>query len=346
MTHPKNIIHTLTETPLDSWNFILDEAIYSEKFSEWKAVAEWKPEFEVWIQYFLNRIRIQTGENSHHSFHVFIYALKKRIDTSKIEDIRAMKTLVSNLYYKKINLAQARKFVENEPIDSWETLLKQLQQDIDTTPKTIQDHTDSMSNRDIDNITSLISNLQIKAIKNIAEEAYFIFETDLIESTPFNRDALVTKLVRDLLDSHEYQANKNKYLKKNTAKVAHILAMAWWKSTGYQQKIHPSQMLALICFTQSDDKGLLEQIRTGEGKTLITGLFAAYKALAGEAVDVVTSNRDLAEAGCSKCQSFFNLFNLEAKLNCTKDEDTNKQAISSSNCVWRCSLFSKPYIAR
>ncbi|CAF4848103.1 unnamed protein product, partial [Rotaria sp. Silwood1] len=74
------------------------------------------------------------------------------------------------------------------------------------------------------------------------------------------------------------------------------------------------------------DKGLLEQIRTGEGKTLIVGLTAAFFALCGNAVHVVSSNRDLAIEGEQKCRSFFQLLKIENGHICHESDDANHQS--------------------
>ncbi|CAF1641011.1 unnamed protein product, partial [Didymodactylos carnosus] len=69
-------------------------------------------------------------------------------------------------------------------------------------------------------------------------------------------------------------------------------------------------------------------VRTGEGKTLIVGLAAAFFALCGDAVNIVSSNRDLAIEGEKKCRSFFQLLKLESGHICSEDDDVNHQSYS------------------
>ncbi|CAM4813332.1 unnamed protein product [Rotaria magnacalcarata] len=87
-----------------------------------------------------------------------------------------------------------------------------------------------------------------------------------------------------------------------------------------------SQIVALLLFIHSRGKGLLEQIRTGEEKTLIVGIAAAFFALCGQAVDVVSSNRDLVIEGEQKCRSFFELLKLESGHICSENDEVNHQS--------------------
>ncbi|CAF4316523.1 unnamed protein product, partial [Didymodactylos carnosus] len=88
---------------------------------------------------------------------------------------------------------------------------------------------------------------------------------------------------------------------------------------------HLYDIIPLILYT-CHDKGLIEQVRTGEGKTLIVGITAAFLALCGNAVDIVSSNRDLAIDGEKKCHSFFQLLKIESGHICSEDDDVNHQS--------------------
>lgn len=59
------------------------------------------------------------------------------------------------------------------------------------------------------------------------------------------------------------------------------------------------QWLSVIQYIYKlEDKGLVLQIKTGEGKTLIIALLAAFFAIRGRKVDIVTSNVLLARRDC------------------------------------------------
>ena len=65
--------------------------------------------------------------------------------------------------------------------------------------------------------------------------------------------------------------------------------------TGYE--IRPIQLISLLFLTKNEPKlgGIFLQINTGEGKSLIIQFLAAYLALLGNKVDVISSNTVLAD---------------------------------------------------
>ena len=71
------------------------------------------------------------------------------------------------------------------------------------------------------------------------------------------------------------------------------------------------QIIALLFFLFKDmNKGLIEQIYTGEGKTIIISFLAIIKALEGKKVDILTSSCVLAERDATEMKDFYNLFGL------------------------------------
>ena len=120
---------------------------------------------------------------------------------------------------------------------------------------------------------------------------------------------------------------KAEWLEMNRVKFVVHIASAWEISK--EQVPYNTQIISLLLFLHTSNQGLLQQVRTGEGKTLIVGMLAAAKALLGCHVDIVSSNRDLAQDGMKKCQPFFKFLGLQAAVNCTDDDDTNQQAYKS-----------------
>ena len=66
--------------------------------------------------------------------------------------------------------------------------------------------------------------------------------------------------------------------------------------------VRPIQLISLLFLSKkntsdmnSKAKGIFLQINTGEGKSLIIQFFAAYLALQGKKVDIITSNSVLAD---------------------------------------------------
>lgn len=106
----------------------------------------------------------------------------------------------------------------------------------------------------------------------------------LLKEDPKNREALIL-----LLSS----------LREITARVR-----------GYYP--HSTQMLVILGFILGDDvrKGVIAQVKTGEGKSLIVALLAAALSAQGKYVDIVTSDLDLAARDHLSNLLFFQLAGL------------------------------------
>ena len=83
------------------------------------------------------------------------------------------------------------------------------------------------------------------------------------------------------------------------------------------------QIIALLFFLFKDvNKGLIEQIYTGEGKSIIISFLAIIKALEGKKVDILTSSCVLAERDAIEMKDFYSLFGLSVdycKMNNEKE---------------------------
>lgn len=78
-------------------------------------------------------------------------------------------------------------------------------------------------------------------------------------------------------------------------------------------KIKPrnTQILSLLLFLLKKKKeGIIEQISTGEGKSLIITFLATIKSFLGNKVDILTSSPVLAERDAKKMKEFYAVFGL------------------------------------
>ena len=66
---------------------------------------------------------------------------------------------------------------------------------------------------------------------------------------------------------------------------------------------------------QTNLKGHISQIKTGEGKTTIVSILAALKVLQGHKVDVITSNQVLAADGVKEKMKFYNMLGITTSHN-------------------------------
>lgn len=92
-------------------------------------------------------------------------------------------------------------------------------------------------------------------------------------------------------------------------------------------------MTVIIFLNKSSESGLLAQVNTGEGKSLIIAMLAAILALEGKAVDVVTTSMELAIPEVKKQTNFFSMLSLSV--------DSNNNGSSSNynaNVVYGTSL--------
>lgn len=86
-------------------------------------------------------------------------------------------------------------------------------------------------------------------------------------------------------------------------------------------KIFPynTQILTVLGSIAGKDKALrgrIAQVRTGEGKSTIVAILAAYMALQGRFVDIITSSRYLAKRDQEKYSDFFGMLGITSSHIC------------------------------
>ena len=81
----------------------------------------------------------------------------------------------------------------------------------------------------------------------------------------------------------------------------------------FQLKPRNTQIISLLLFILKEkNEGIIEQIFTGEGKSLIITFLATIKAFQGKKVDILTSSPVLAERDAKKMKDFYEIFGLTA----------------------------------
>ena len=130
---------------------------------------------------------------------------------------------------------------------------------------------------------------------------------------------------------------KGKERYKSIAKIIGAISIALNKANIFY--LREAQILALLIFIDNfesqekidtkDQKGIIEEIQTGEGKSSIISCLAAYFALNKHRVDIITSSNLLAERDANKFKKFFDLFKLKVGFckanNKDKDKDSRSQ---------------------
>ncbi|CAF1411988.1 unnamed protein product [Rotaria magnacalcarata] len=324
----KQLLDQLADASLAVWDTILYEVEFSQIFNREMSKAGVNLG-EVGVEkalLFLNRIRIQLGIENYGSFLEFFQRIADKINKAKTKPIQHLSKLLEALYYKKISFEKAHEIVINSDYIQWSEKIKE----IESVKFTIKNQTDRPAREIIDQMKSEQNNKKNVISKNllerIAQQASRIRELALNKRIDEGDEkSKIGEEIQSIFNLESYQDKPSEYVYSNLEDIVSLLIYSW-SVANKTQFPKDTQIVALLLFIHSYKKGLLEQIRTGEGKTLIVGITAAFFALCGYAVDVVSSNRDLAIEGEQKCRSFFELLKLESGHICSEDDEVNHQA--------------------
>lgn len=80
------------------------------------------------------------------------------------------------------------------------------------------------------------------------------------------------------------------------------------------QELNTTQVMTLYAMLESGEKKVISQIATGEGKSRMAMILAAYQALMGKTVDIITSDFELSERDYLTYTPFFNSLNIKTSL--------------------------------
>ena len=319
----------LCRTSLALWEKELPEIYFKQYLDYWTDISEADKQKTV---YLMNRVRLATGVNPDEFISLLCTVRRKYVhDSSK--NTQTLLEMFEDLYYERVNLKQVKEIVSDHNYRSWSIQLglAKYKSDKKCELQSLSDVLSSIKSQ-IQNGGYDTSMDQFEEIKTEAENIVCLVEklnemdeTSFAQSnkevfTSFERNRKIEEKVEWLEESD----NRVKF-------VAHIV-ITWTHVTskaGSREEPYNTQIVSLLLFLHANDKGLLQQVKTGEGKTCIVAMLAAAKALLGYHVDIVSSNRDLAQVGMTNCQPFFSSLGLQAAVNCTEDDDTNQQAYKS-----------------
>ena len=125
----------------------------------------------------------------------------------------------------------------------------------------------------------------------------------------------------------------------------------FYETEKHQKGVIPrdTQMVASLLFFQnlsmqhgaSQGTRLMQQISTGEGKTLIICMTAIFKALLGEKVDIVTSSSVLATRDAADQKGLYGLFDISVSHCCHEELTKRRQAYESDVIYGDISSFQR-----
>ena len=320
---------TLCMTALSMWEKELAEIHFKQYFDLWQGLTDADKKRTT---YLLNRVRLNEHRSVRHSeFMSTLSMIRDQYIISASEDSGPLLVLVEHLYYKRITLDQAKTVVVSHQYREWCEQLNGL----------ITEGHESHKPRSMEKVLDLIrKQVQSGSYKMTMDEFELLQKEALqiskqVKELTKRNNPKVEKTIKKFLKGlqrHVTLAKKQLWLTKHRVKfVIHLLGAWILVASRSGEKIDPfnTQVISLLLFLHSEECGLLQQMKTGEGKTAVVGLLAASKALLGFNVDIVTSNRDLAKEGLKKCQPLFTFLSLQGAVNCTDDNDTNQQAYKS-----------------
>lgn len=165
----------------------------------------------------------------------------------------------------------------------------------------------SLEEKDAKNIQRVLSGLKLKKLHNVSqgEQAELLHLLYYINTYSQALD-LENKSNDDLLDV--IQANKAIHTHEAKARVLACMREMVLRKTG--KWVNHTQMIALLYAAMHNDENLLHQIRTGEGKSIITLMRVAYRALNGQIIDVFSSKESLSSRDHQSFSPVFDAFGI------------------------------------
>jgi len=141
------------------------------------------------------------------------------------------------------------------------------------------------------------------------------------------------KNVNTLKESMRHLPNKN-FRSDGYQELLIPMMASIMEAVSMYKSFYPNttQIIALLgLLDKKDTRGCLAQIKTGEGKTLITAMLASVKAIEGNPVDIVSSSHSLAQRDSTSLQPFYDLLDISVSHAC---EQLPGQPVFSSDIVY------------
>ncbi|XP_066925702.1 uncharacterized protein [Clytia hemisphaerica] len=104
----------------------------------------------------------------------------------------------------------------------------------------------------------------------------------------------------------------------------------------YDFELRYTQKLAVMLFLISEKhhKGMLQQLSTGEGKSIIIAVLSIYYALSGQNVDIITSSPVLAKRDAKENERLYSLFNISVGHNCDESLEQRKNVYAKKQVIY------------
>ncbi|XP_041841544.1 protein translocase subunit SecA-like isoform X1 [Melanotaenia boesemani] len=130
--------------------------------------------------------------------------------------------------------------------------------------------------------------------------------------------------IKDIVSSvhKKLTVHKDGSKKSELKLILQTICDAVEKTAKYRPRL--TQMVSW-CLMALSTTGRLLQVGTGEGKSCIVAMFAAFRAMKGEKVDIMSSSPVLAERDLDDWKEFYKLLNISVDCNINKLDDDLKK---------------------
>ena len=278
---------------------------------------------------FLHNFSIELIENGYEINNVF--QLICELVKNDLDKIQENKLIIESI----LTILKTYKIEKSDFYDTIHPYIKKLNED---SPKYIYAEVCKNQNK----LEDLSKDELIKEIEKRNPEYFtkerknnLISQLAIINEIYERRKDLLTKERLKQWLKNELPSLKDKYEKNKfeiSAKILAVISIAnevfttTTEKKGY--KLRDIQIMSVLLFiNKNDEKGLIEEISTGEGKSTIICALATFFALIGKKVDIVTSALNLAKRDAEELKDFYGLFNLTVDYVENSNPDPYKEDI-------------------
>ena len=319
--------------------------------SEWSSQLQWRREFLVLqsmsIKLTSDEQKLQAAEYlwglRNRYGDEFIEVLQQRVAENAYVEEDTFLTLLQNFYSNKWHCdSDSLEIIGTIPSDKWS-------QQLDNQSRKV-----SKSDRNLDTLFEMITNdsnnsLTKESLEKVQEILSEIHTKETSRSNLFSGSSIVQSTEIGAFECsdiklwctclHSLRAAGIEVVKKNAPEVLAVIQRGIYLKTGC--KLRHTQMIAIVLFLLNEKKGMLEQVSTGEGKSLIIVALAIFKILNGSKVDIITSSSVLAKRDADENRKIYELFSATVSHNCSEDEEERKKAYKAAVVYGEIGTFQR-----
>lgn len=251
-------------------------------------------------------------------------------NSNKIEKINleSLVKLLDKIFRHELQINESiLNKLNNKPISIWELELKKCQNVLSNCELSLDEILKNLK-ESISIDTSKLNNLSNNSAQSFKEKIAAIKETmklaakySMIDNNKMQKLEIFTKPIKDWsLENIKEWINHHKRSKGDLDVYTSIAIVCRAVQLIFKYIPRDTQLLGVLMLLESPDNlsGRFGEMATGEGKTLMTAMFAIIKTLMGEKVGVITSNNVLAIRDSTKSDipKLYEAFDLTVKNNC------------------------------